>query len=101
MDRGKILALDKPSQLIKDLGQRDAVEFTANGDAMAFRGLPGVEDMNVEDGLVTLYTRALDRTLTAVFELARSRGMNVEGIRVRNASLEDVFLQLTGRRVRE
>ncbi|HEY5538452.1 MAG TPA: ABC transporter ATP-binding protein [Thermoplasmata archaeon] len=101
MDRGKILALDRPAQLIKEFEQRDAVEFAADGDASAFGTLPGVDEMNVEDGLVTLYTRQLESTLTAVFELARTRGMNVENFRVRNASLEDVFLHLTGRRIRE
>ena len=101
MDHGKILALDRPGQLIKDFEQRDAVEFGANGDASAFGTLPGVEEMNVEDGRVTLYTRQLEKTLAAVFELARVRGMNVEDFRVRNASLEDVFLHLTGRRIRE
>ena len=101
MDRGKILALDRPSQLVRDLDQRDAVEFAANGDASEFGRLPGVEEMSVEDGLVTLYTRQLERTLTAVFEFARARGMSVENFRVRNPSLEDVFLQLTGRRIRE
>ncbi len=101
MDHGKILALDTPAQLIRGLGQRDALEFAANGDAGSFRDLTGVEEMNVEEGLVTLYTRQLDKTLPAVFEHARSRGMSVDGFRVRNASLEDVFLQLTGRRIRE
>jgi len=101
MDRGKILALDKPSQLIRNMGQRDAVEFAANGEAGAFEKMPGVEEMNVENGLVTLYTRHLDVTLPAVFELARQRGLRVEDFKVRNASLEDVFLHLTGRRIRE
>ncbi|HLB69363.1 MAG TPA: ABC transporter ATP-binding protein [Thermoplasmata archaeon] len=101
MDHGKILALDRPAQLIKEFEQRDAVEFSANGDASGFGKLPGVDEMNVEDGVVTLYTRQLESTLTAVFELARTRGMNVEDFHVRNASLEDVFLHLTGRRIRE
>ncbi len=101
MDRGRILALDTPAQLVRGLGQRDAVEFAANGDASAFASLPGVDEMKVEDGLVILYTRTLDVALPAVFELARQRGLRVEDIRVRNASLEDVFLQLTGRRIRE
>ena len=57
--------------------------------------------MNVDDGRITLYTRQLEKTLTAVFEYARNRGIDVEDFRVRNASLEDVFLQLTGRRIRE
>ncbi|HKZ63800.1 MAG TPA: ABC transporter ATP-binding protein [Thermoplasmata archaeon] len=101
MDRGKLLALDRPSQLIREMGQRDAVEFVADGEADAFRGMPGVEEMSEENGLVTLYTRRLDVTLPAVFDLARQRGMRVEDFRVRNASLEDVFLHLTGRRIRE
>ena len=101
MDRGKILALDEPAKLIRDLEQRDAVEFAANGDSSAFKTLAGVDEMNVDDGRITLYTRQLEKTLTAVFEYARNRGIDVEDFRVRNASLEDVFLQLTGRRIRE
>ncbi len=101
MDHGKLLALDEPEHLIHNLEQRDAVEFAANGDSSAFGTLPGVEEMNVEDGRVTLYTRQLETTLTAVFEYARNRGMGIEDFHVRNASLEDVFLQLTGRRIRE
>ena len=101
MDHGHILALDAPAQLVRQIGERDAIEFTANGDAVAFGALAGVEDMKVEDGLVVLYTRELDRTLPAVFDLARQRGIALDAFRVRNPSLEDVFLQLTGRRVRE
>ena len=101
MDHGKLLALDEPEHLIHNLEQRDAVEFAANGDSSGFGTLPGVEEMNVEDGRVTLYTRQLETTLTAVFEYARNRGMGIEDFHVRNASLEDVFLQLTGRRIRE
>ena len=63
--------------------------------------LTGVEEMNVEDGRVTLYTRHLETTLAAVFAYARERGISIEDFHVRNASLEDVFLQLTGRRIRE
>ena len=101
MDHGHILALDSPAQLVRGVGQRDAIEFAANGDAAAFAAVPGVEEMTVEDGLVVLYTRALDRALPAVFDLARQRGMGLDAFRVRNPSLEDVFLHLTGRRIRE
>jgi len=101
MDHGKILALDEPAQLIRNLGQRDAVEFASNGDSSGFGTLPGVEEINIEDGRVTLYTRKLETTLTAVFEYARTHALPVEDFRVRNASLEDVFLQMTGRRIRE
>ncbi|HYS71524.1 MAG TPA: AAA family ATPase, partial [Thermoplasmata archaeon] len=101
MDHGHILALDSPAQLVRQIGERDAIEFAANGDTGGWGAVPGVQDMKVEDGVVVLYTRELDRTLPAVFDLARQRGMALDGFRVRNPSLEDVFLQLTGRRVRE
>jgi len=48
-----------------------------------------------------LYTRHLETTLAAAFAYARERGISIEDFHVRNASLEDVFLQLTGRRIRE
>ena len=101
MDHGHVLALDSPAQLVRQIGERDAIEFAANGDTGGWGAVPGVQDMKVEDGLVVLYTRELDRTLPAVFDLARQRGMALDGFRVRNPSLEDVFLNLTGRRVRE
>ena len=101
MDHGHILALDSPKQLVRQIGERDAIEFAANGDTSAWGAVPGVQDLKVEDGLVVLYTRELDRTLPAVFDLARQRGMALDAFRVRNPSLEDVFLNLTGRRIRE
>ena len=101
MDHGHVLALDSPAQLVRRIGERDAIEFAANGDTSAWRAVTGVEDLKVEDGTVVLYTREIDRTLPAVFDLARQRGMALDSFRVRNPSLEDVFLHLTGRRVRE
>ena len=56
MDHGHILALDSSDRLIRQLGQRDAIEFTANGDHEAWRHLEGVDEMKVEDGLIVLYT---------------------------------------------
>ena len=70
--------------------------------AVHHAGAGGVtETLDVEDGRVTLYTRHLETTLAAVFAHARERGISIEDFHVRNASLEDVFLQLTGRRIRE
>jgi len=101
MDHGKILGLDTPRKLVLGLGQRNAVEFTASGDTGRFSGLPGVEDVQVEDGHVILYTSQLEATVGAVFQRAQTDGAGVEGLRIRGASLEDVFIQLTGRRIRE
>jgi len=101
MDHGRFLGLDTPRNLVLSLGQRNAVEFTAKGDAEQYSGLPGVEDVKVEDGHVILYTSTLEATVGAVFQRAQADGADVEGLRIRGASLEDVFIQLTGRRIRE
>ena len=100
MDHGRILALDTPPKLIRSLGERNAVEFTG-GVPADFQGLPGVEELRAEDGRLILYTRELERTVGAVFETARQRNLAIEDFRIRNPSLDDVFIQLTGRRIRE
>src|SRR5437899_2387535 len=87
--------------LFERLTSRETLEVFG---AMYARSLPADELLtlvNLEEGRVTLYTRKLETTLTAVFEYARTHALPVEDFRVRNASLEDVFLQMTGRRIRE
>jgi ABC-2 type transport system ATP-binding protein len=100
VDHGKLLALDTPRNLVLSLGERHAVEFSG-GRPEDFAALPGVEEHRAEDGHVVLYTRELERTVGAVFEKARRENLAIEGFRVRNPSLDDVFIQLTGRRIRE
>ena len=102
IDHGKILALDSPKRLVQGLGRAQAVEFTANGgDAEAFTGLPGIDEVKVEDGVVILYTKHLEASLPAVFAKATERDLRVEDLRIRAPNLEDVFIALTGRRLRE
>ena len=73
------------------------------GDASSRRArvFTGVSEANDEDGAWTLYSADVPRSMGALLETATARGVTLEGLSVRGATLEDVFLKLTGRRLRD
>lgn len=103
MDAGKIIALDTPGALIKTHFETTAVEFEdKNGATMALlEGLPGVKNAKREGGLVTLYSLDTPRTMEGLLAAAHAGQIEFDDLRVRSATLEDVFLKLTGRRIRD
>jgi ABC-2 type transport system ATP-binding protein len=92
MDHGRILELDSPANLVRGLDApvHIVVETTAD-----LAGLPGVEHASAADGRATLTTREPAVVLTAL--AARDQ---LAGLQVKGATLEDVFLHLTGREYR-
>jgi ABC-2 type transport system ATP-binding protein len=96
MDHGRVLALDTPAALVRGLGAPVRVTVLASAlpvaEAEAIAGADGVE---VDRDSLTLTTTRPESVLA---ELAR-RGA-LEGLQVRGATLEDVFLDLTGREYR-
>jgi ABC-2 type transport system ATP-binding protein len=102
MDRGRIIELDSPAALINKHFHETAIELVplngATGDA--FRTLPSVQQALLEDGHVTLYSSDVPRTMAGLFELVSSHALAFKDMIVRQATLEDVFLKLTGRRIR-
>ena len=96
MDRGRILAIDAPAVLVRDLDAPTRISIEPGGlrpDEAA--SLPGVESAERDDASITLITRDPSSLLT---EFARRGALN--GLAVRGATLEDVFLELTGREYR-
>jgi ABC-2 type transport system ATP-binding protein len=103
MDAGQVIALDSPEGLIRDLGPAARVTFSASGalEDDALEGLPAVTEVaRREDGRTELVSDVPQRTLIALVELAESRGLELRDLAVRQPSLEDVFLRLTGREFR-
>jgi ABC-2 type transport system ATP-binding protein len=96
MDRGRILQLDSPAALVRGLDApvriSVAPHLVAHEDAVS---LPGVDGVEHEGGELVLTTRAPSAVLTRLAELEA-----LEGLRVKAATLEDVFLHLTGREYR-
>jgi lipooligosaccharide transport system ATP-binding protein len=96
MDGGKIVATGSPRQLIEQYSSREVVELRFAGDDQTpyAEKLDGIgERVEALPDRVLLYTADGDAALAAV----TARGLRPSGVLVRRASLEDVFLHLTGR----
>jgi len=103
MDSGAIIALDTPQALIEQHFETTAIEFEDQNSAPLdlLEGLAGVKDAKRDGGLVTLYSLDTPRTMEALLDAARAGHLHFDDLRVRSATLEDVFLKLTGRRIRD
>jgi len=105
VDHGEIIAEGSPADLITRLGGHHVVEFEAslsNGNSLdAWRILPGVESVRHEDGMVCLNVREPHLTIPALLDAVRDQGSELLHLTTRQASLEDVFVRLTGRHLRE
>ncbi len=107
IDHGQVIAEGTPPDLIERLGGHHVVEFEASGnssDAKAldqWQHLPGVESVRPDDGLVCLNVREPHLTIPALLEAVQARGSQLQHLTTRQASLEDVFVRLTGRHLRE
>lgn len=103
MDRGKIIALDTPKDLIAKQNLESAVEFvSSNGGAGdILQELPQVSKVTRDGNRFILHTKEASPVLTELTRLSERNGLNLENISVRQATLEDVFLALTGRKLRE
>jgi len=115
IDYGQIIAGGSPAELIERLGGQHMVEFaidgassheakkTTNGKHMQeiWRSLPGVESVHADNGLVCLTVRQPHVTIPALLEAVSQQGARLLHLTTRQASLEDVFVRLTGRHLRE
>jgi ABC-2 type transport system ATP-binding protein len=79
-----------------------AVSGNSDGTALEiWRALPGVESVRHDDGLVNLSVREPHRTIPALLDVVENQGSQLLHLTTRQASLEDVFVRLTGRHLRE
>ncbi len=103
IDHGKIIALGSPHDLIRDHFLERALEFIQPALAGDERlsGLSGVTRVRGNGERVTLYTTDVPRTIASLMELGEVVGAPIKDMVIRQATLEDVFLKLTGRRIRE
>jgi ABC-2 type transport system ATP-binding protein len=106
MDHGRIIALGTPRELVASIGVDHVVEFATDGaagqiDPAALERIEGVRRVKAENGGFELQVKQLHLAVPALLaELAR-RGIPLTELRTHSATLEDVFVSLTGRRLRE
>jgi ABC-2 type transport system ATP-binding protein len=106
MDHGKVIALGTPRELIASLGAEHMVEFAiaAAGkplDLQAIGGLEGVRDIRAGNGTVRLQATELHRAVPALLAELTRQAIPLTELRTHSATLEDVFVTLTGRHLRD
>ena len=103
MDHGVIIAQGAPRVLTQDFGEETMIEFRADGlsDAAAGELSACCKGFRVDGATVTLETEDLPATMESLFAWSRGQDVPLRNLIVRQPNLEDVFLSLTGRRLRE
>ncbi len=105
MDHGRILALDTPDSLKRTGGGDIVLRMVADGDrdrlAQAMRDLPGITDARVLDGAVHLTASGGEGLLPRALAHAEAAGFAVRDLSVDVPTLETVFINLTGKELRE
>ena len=104
MDEGKIVALDTPANLVASLDVPYEVKMATGEEhgVEELRGLAGVEDVRQdEDGAYRLSSSDASATVPAAMAWAAASGATLTHLEVIPANLEDVFLSLTGRSLRD
>ena len=105
VDHGQVIAEGTPADLIERLGGHHVVEFALSGngntDLTMWQSLPSVESVRNEEGLICLNVREPHLTIPALLERVDQQSAKLERLTTRQASLEDVFVNLTGRHLRE
>ena len=103
MDHGRILEMGTVEQLVSKHFQERTVRFDRL-DGLAreeLERLPEVTSVKEDTNEVLMYTKDPGRTIGALLDLADSRGLEPQNLGIRRATLEDVFLDLTGRALRD
>ena len=106
VDRGQVIALGSPAELIRSLGAEHflEVEFESAETMPAPAELAALPDVQAEErrgARLSLTVRSVHTALPALLALLQRRGLAIAGLATRHATLEDVFVHLTGRQLRE
>jgi ABC-2 type transport system ATP-binding protein len=103
IDHGKIIALDTPKRLMAGLAVEQRIAFVIEGalDVARLEAMPGVNKaLDDGQGAFIIYAPEAQPALKSLIALAETEGFILRGLTVEGATLEDVFIQLTGRGIR-
>lgn len=113
IDHGRLLVLDSPEGLKRRAGEGDVLEVDLAGNASAggaastlaaaaaVRALGSGPEVTVADGTMVVRSRAAVGLIPSILDACRAAGLRTGEVRLRQSTLEDVFIALTGRRLRE
>ena len=103
MDHGHIIAVDAPEGLVRAHFAEDAIEFIQRNGMTSdeIERLPAVVNASVQADRVSMFSDDVPTSMSALLQLGQERGEPIQNLRLRRATLEDVFLKLTGRTLRD
>ena len=106
MDHGRLIALGTPSALVAGLGAQHVIAFAVADRSRlptddTLRALPGVSDVRHEEDTVALASSEVHRAVPALLDALRERRVDLSSLTTHSATLEDVFVSLTGRHLRD
>ena len=103
IDHGKMIALDTPRDLISSANLESAVEVTCRNEdsETIFANIVGVTKVTREGNRYILQTKESSLILRELTHIADENKLQLEGMSVRQGTLEDVFLLMTGRKLRD
>jgi ABC-2 type transport system ATP-binding protein len=105
VDHGKVIAQGTPRELISSLGADQVIEFSLRDefqlDRLALISLPGVLDATEARGVWSLRVSAAHEAIPALLRALERAGLVITELRTHSPTLEDVFVGLTGRFLRE
>jgi ABC-2 type transport system ATP-binding protein len=111
IDHGKLLVVDTPEKLRNSIGEGDLVEITINNDDLLEESLSRMKNMEKQEYIENVVLRgnviqvrcmnAPSKLATIFNQIEVIEGLEVIDMKIRKSTLEDVFLHLTGRQLRE
>jgi ABC-2 type transport system ATP-binding protein len=105
VDHGKVIALGTPRELIASLGAEHVIEFAVGSEApideAILAALPSVEEVVHDAGSWRLTVREVHRAVPALLSALSDQNLEPTQLTTHHATLEDVFMALTGRRLRD
>jgi ABC-2 type transport system ATP-binding protein len=105
MDHGRVIAQGSPAALIASLGAEHVVEFSVGTDEaldlQALASLAGVREVGSKDGALRLTVAEVHRAVPSLLEELKRQQVSLSRLATHHATLEDVFVALTGRHLRE
>jgi ABC-2 type transport system ATP-binding protein len=103
IDAGKIIAMGSPRELKSASAGTTRIELRVAkpSEIEPLRALEGVVECRAFEGYFVIHSNSVPRTIVSLVKHLEATGNELAGLEIANPSLEDVFIELTGRRLRE
>lgn len=103
MDQGRIIADGSPEELINKLGQENVIDFSRNGlRETEIANLKEIyPELKTNEDNISIYVRDLASALPGLINWAEETGFKLDNLKIRRPNLEDVFIELTGKGLRD